>query len=119
MYAAERMDELANDEELTSPRVRNLAHHSPQEGIGACEAPRGTLFHHYQTNDRGIMERMNLLVATQNTRHFVEMLYKMYFFYLLQESLSYCQFVPYIKLPFIPHYFLVSIHKNKKGEAIK
>ncbi len=30
------------------------------------EAPRGTLFHHYQTDERGVIERANLIVATQN-----------------------------------------------------
>ncbi|MFH1672799.1 MAG: Ni/Fe hydrogenase subunit alpha [Pseudomonadota bacterium] len=67
LYAAERMDELAGDDEITSPRVRNLPNQSPKEGIGICEAPRGTLFHHYETNDKGIVEKSNLLVATQNS----------------------------------------------------
>jgi F420-non-reducing hydrogenase large subunit len=30
------------------------------------EAPRGTLFHHYETDERGIVTRANLIVATQN-----------------------------------------------------
>jgi len=30
------------------------------------EAPRGTLIHHYQTDDRGIIQKANLIVATQN-----------------------------------------------------
>ena len=67
LYAAERMEELAGDEEITSPSVRNLSIHPPKEGIGVCEAPRGTLFHHYKTDDKGITEKMNLLVATQNS----------------------------------------------------
>ncbi len=36
------------------------------EGIGVVEAPRGTLFHHYKTDERGIIREANLLVATQN-----------------------------------------------------
>lgn len=67
LYAAERMYELAEDEEITSPNVRNLSIHTPKEGIGVCEAARGTLFHHYKTDDKGITEKMNLLVATQNS----------------------------------------------------
>jgi F420-non-reducing hydrogenase large subunit len=67
LYAAERMDELAGDEELTSPNVRNLPHQTPKEGFGVCEAPRGTLFHHYETDAAGIIEKLNLLVATQNS----------------------------------------------------
>ena len=34
------------------------------EGIGCCEAPRGTLFHHYQVDANGLMEKVNLLIAT-------------------------------------------------------
>ena len=30
------------------------------------EAPRGTLFHHYETDERGVVTRANLIVATQN-----------------------------------------------------
>ena len=30
------------------------------------EAPRGTLFHHYETDDRGLITKANLIVATQN-----------------------------------------------------
>jgi F420-non-reducing hydrogenase large subunit len=39
---------------------------TPDEGIGVVEAPRGTLLHHYQTDDRGVITRANLIVATQN-----------------------------------------------------
>jgi F420-non-reducing hydrogenase large subunit len=67
LYAAERMTELAADPEITSSSVRNLPTKLPEEGVGACEAPRGTLFHHYQTNSQGMIEKVNLLVATQNS----------------------------------------------------
>jgi F420-non-reducing hydrogenase large subunit len=35
-------------------------------GIGVVEAPRGTLFHHYETDERGLIKMANLIVATQN-----------------------------------------------------
>jgi F420-non-reducing hydrogenase large subunit len=66
LYAAERMKELADDPELTDPNVRRLPTSTPDEGVGVVEAPRGTLFHHYQTDERGVIERANLIVATQN-----------------------------------------------------
>jgi F420-non-reducing hydrogenase large subunit len=66
LYAAERMKELANDPELTDPAVRTLPAAIPQEGVGVVEAPRGTLFHHYRTDERGIIIGANLIVATQN-----------------------------------------------------
>jgi F420-non-reducing hydrogenase large subunit len=66
LYAAERLKELAEDAELTDPTVRTLPTATPREGVGVVEAPRGTLFHHYVTDDRGVVERANLIVATQN-----------------------------------------------------
>jgi F420-non-reducing hydrogenase large subunit len=66
LYASERVLELAKDPELTSPDIINLPTETPKEGIGVVEAPRGTLFHHYQTDDRGILTKVNLIVATGN-----------------------------------------------------
>ena len=66
VYAAERMNELANDPEIADPHVRVIPTEIPREGIGAVEAPRGTLFHHYRTDERGLITKANLLVATQN-----------------------------------------------------
>jgi len=66
LYAAERVLELAHDPELTSPDIVNLPTETPKEGMGVVEAPRGTLFHHYQSDDRGILTKVNLIVATGN-----------------------------------------------------
>lgn len=66
LYAAERMVELSRSHELTDPHVRDLPDRSPSQGIGVCEAPRGTLIHHYQTDTHAIVKKLNLLVATQN-----------------------------------------------------
>ena len=66
LYAAERMRELAADNKLLDPEYRVLPTATPTEGVGVVEAPRGTLIHHYQTDERGIVQRANLIVATQN-----------------------------------------------------
>jgi len=66
LYAAERMKELADAPELTDPHVRNLPTAAPREGFGIVEAPRGTLIHHYQSDEKGIIRKVNLIVATQN-----------------------------------------------------
>ncbi len=66
MYAAERIVELANDDEIASPKVRAIPKETPTEGVGVVEAPRGTLIHHYKTDKNGIITDANLLVATQN-----------------------------------------------------
>jgi F420-non-reducing hydrogenase large subunit len=43
-----------------------VVNNTPDEGIGCVEAPRGTLTHHYQTDERGILTRVNLIVGTTN-----------------------------------------------------
>jgi F420-non-reducing hydrogenase large subunit len=64
MYAAERIAEIAELPELTSPDIRNMDLKTPSEGIGIVEAPRGTLIHHYKTDERGLMTGCNLVVAS-------------------------------------------------------
>jgi F420-non-reducing hydrogenase large subunit len=66
LYATERLLELAEDEEILDPDVRNIPTAVPNEGIGVVEAPRGTLYHHYKTDERGILTEVNLIVATVN-----------------------------------------------------
>jgi len=66
LYAAERMRELSHDPEITDPKVRTIPTATPREGIGVVEAPRGTLIHHYQSDERGLITKANLIVATQN-----------------------------------------------------
>ena len=64
LYAAEHLLELCQDSEITSPEVRTIPTATPNEGVGVVEAPRGTLIHHYQTDNRGIIQKANLIVAT-------------------------------------------------------
>jgi F420-non-reducing hydrogenase large subunit len=64
LYAAERLYELAREEEICSPEVRAIPTATPSEGVGVVEAPRGSLIHHYKTDDRGIVQKLNLIVAT-------------------------------------------------------
>jgi F420-non-reducing hydrogenase large subunit len=66
VYAAERIKELANDPEILDKNVRTLPSEKPSVGIGVVEAPRGTLIHHYETDERGVIKKANLLVATQH-----------------------------------------------------
>jgi F420-non-reducing hydrogenase large subunit len=66
LYAAERLVELAADPEITDPYVRNVPTATPTEGVGIVEAPRGTLTHHFITDERGIVQKCNLIVGTTN-----------------------------------------------------
>jgi F420-non-reducing hydrogenase large subunit len=66
LYAAERLHELASDPETTDPSVRTIPTERPTEGVGIVEAPRGTLTHHYVTDEQGLVTKCNLIVGTTN-----------------------------------------------------
>ena len=66
LYSAERMLELTEDPEITDPNVRQIVTSTPTEGVGSVEAPRGTLTHHYKTDENGILTDVNLIVGTTN-----------------------------------------------------
>jgi F420-non-reducing hydrogenase large subunit len=66
LYAAERWVELATDPEITSPNFHAIPTAVPSEGVGIVEAPRGTLTHHYWTDERGVVTKVNLIVGTTN-----------------------------------------------------
>jgi F420-non-reducing hydrogenase large subunit len=66
LYAAERWVELATDPEITGKEYRVLPTQTPTDGVGCVEAPRGTLTHHYTTDERGILTKVNLIVGTTN-----------------------------------------------------
>jgi F420-non-reducing hydrogenase large subunit len=66
LYSAERLLELSKDPEITSPSIRNIPTATPDEGVAIVEAPRGTLTHHYITDERGVIKKCNLIVGTTN-----------------------------------------------------
>ena len=66
IQAGETMVALLNDPEITSKDVRMVPTKKPSVGIGVVEAPRGTLFHQYDTDENGIIRKANMIVATQN-----------------------------------------------------
>jgi NAD-reducing hydrogenase large subunit len=60
----ERIERLIDDPDIISPRTRATAGVNQLEGIGVSEAPRGTLFHHYQVDENGLIKKVNLIIAT-------------------------------------------------------
>lgn len=73
LYAAERWVELARDPEITGDEFRVLPTETPTEGIGCVEAPRGTLTHHYWSDERGVLTKVNLIVGTTNNNAAINM----------------------------------------------
>jgi NAD-reducing hydrogenase large subunit len=64
LASTELMARLLDDPELESARIRAQAGVNRLEGVGVSEAPRGTLFHHYTVDEKGLIQRVNLLIAT-------------------------------------------------------
>ncbi|MCU0394486.1 MAG: Ni/Fe hydrogenase subunit alpha [Chitinophagaceae bacterium] len=63
LHSAEVMKELLHDPELMGGDL--LRKGTPRnKGIGIIEAPRGTLTHHYEVDDKGRITRCNLIVST-------------------------------------------------------
>ena len=66
LQAAERMQELLADDRITGTEIRTVPTSVPDEGVGVVEAPRGTLIHHYKTDEQGMITMVNLIVATNH-----------------------------------------------------
>ena len=69
LHCAERIEELMADHDLFDDTIQAKASLNRREGIGSCEAPRGTLFHHYWVDKNGLMTKADLLIATSQNNH--------------------------------------------------
>ena len=65
LYCTEAIADLLNDSDLTGTDLRTKGE-LQRYGTGVIEAPRGTLFHHYQIDEQGIVEKASLIVSTTN-----------------------------------------------------
>src|SRR5450756_265017 len=60
----EYVERYMDDPELSSDYLRADAGINSLRGVGASEAPRGTLFHDYTVDRNGLLQKVNLIVAT-------------------------------------------------------
>jgi NAD-reducing hydrogenase large subunit len=65
LHAAEKIRDLLHDPDLQGEDLVARGERRPV-GIGLIEAPRGTLFHHYEVDDHDQIVRCNLIVSTTN-----------------------------------------------------
>lgn len=84
LAAIEQIEISLDDPDILSTEVSVEAEINQLEAIGVSEAPRGTLFHHYQIDENGLIQKMNLIIATgqnnlamnrtvtQIARHFIQ-----------------------------------------------
>ncbi|WP_303773071.1 Ni/Fe hydrogenase subunit alpha [Anaerolinea thermophila] len=64
LFAAERVRFLLDDPDILSTDILNTRKEVRGEGVGVIEAPRGTLLHHYWTDQNGQIKKVNLIVST-------------------------------------------------------
>lgn len=69
IYCFEKIDELLHTPDILSDRVRAFAEPNSDHGVGMSEAPRGTLLHHYQIDQNGLITRANLIIATGHNNY--------------------------------------------------
>ena len=69
LYAVERAGQLLDDPEILSHEIRTNGRVTHRQGVGVLEAPRGTLWHHYWVDEKGVIEKLNLIVATGNNNY--------------------------------------------------
>jgi len=65
LHSAEKIRDLLHDRDLQGTDLVLKGERRP-EAVGLIEAPRGTLFHHYQVNENDQVTRCNLIVSTTN-----------------------------------------------------
>jgi len=65
LHSAEMMKELLNDPDLMEGELV-VKGKKTNRGVGLLEAPRGTLFHHYEINENDQIVMANLIVSTTN-----------------------------------------------------
>jgi NAD-reducing hydrogenase large subunit len=64
LFAVERVAVLLDDPDIMSTDILETRQNFRGEGVGVLEAPRGTLIHHYWAKEDGVIEKVNLIVAT-------------------------------------------------------
>jgi len=65
LHSAEVIKELLNDSDLQGTELVRQGT-KVSRGVGLIEAPRGTLFHHYEIDDNDQISLCNLIVSTTN-----------------------------------------------------
>ncbi|MFN2200952.1 MAG: Ni/Fe hydrogenase subunit alpha [Caldilineaceae bacterium] len=64
LFSLEKIAETLEDPNILDEYVRSRADANQTIGVGVSEAPRGTLFHEYHVDHDGIIQKLNLVIAT-------------------------------------------------------
>ena len=73
LASCEKVVALLEDPAITGTNIREpAAEVKARRGVGIIEAPRGTLIHDYTVNEKGFIEKCNLLVATCQNNYAID-----------------------------------------------
>ena len=64
LFAVEKIEAYLGEPEILGKHVRAYAGPNNYNGVGASEAPRGTLIHNYKIDESGLITHANLIIAT-------------------------------------------------------
>ncbi len=64
LFCLEKIEGVLADPDITGEHIRSQASVNQLTGVGVSEAPRGTLFHEYRVDEDGILQEVNLIIAT-------------------------------------------------------
>ena len=103
LNAAEKLKALAEDPEITSPDTVAELGEVTGEGVGIIEAPRGTLIHHYQTDEKGIVTNANLIVATTHNNGPINIAVKKAAKHFIKEGKVDEGILNYVEMAFRPY----------------
>lgn len=65
IYCAERMLELLKDSDIVSKDIMNYEGKYQGNGVGVVEAPQGTLIHHYEADENGLITNCNIVTPME------------------------------------------------------
>jgi coenzyme F420-reducing hydrogenase alpha subunit len=65
VYAIEMLVRIVHTPEILSDNVQTIPKDKPRNATAHVESPRGILIHDYEVDPQGIVQRANLIVATQ------------------------------------------------------
>jgi NAD-reducing hydrogenase large subunit len=66
LFCIETAKNLLEDQAILSEWVSSKAFINTFEGVGVAEAPRGTLIHHYTVDPNGMINWVNMIIATEH-----------------------------------------------------
>ncbi len=64
IHCIDMIEQLLSGPDILDTHVRARAQVNQNEGVGVSEAPRGLLIHHYRVDDDGLIQSVNLVIAT-------------------------------------------------------